>query len=88
MMYHFETRSGESPDPATVNEAPFEPYVGLPWAVNESEAPEVKSIFTDLPSAVSGGQLPLRLLADDLIIETSLKIHTTCERIAVGVGLS
>ena len=66
MIYHFETRRGESPDAATVNEAPFEPYVGLPWGVNESEAPDVKSIFTDLPSAVSGGQLASRLLAYDL----------------------
>ena len=31
-------------------------------AVNESEAPDVKSIFTALPSAVSGGQLPVREL--------------------------
>ena len=50
--------SGESPDFATVNEAPFESYVGAPWVVKESDSPDVKSIVTDLPSAVSAGQLP------------------------------
>lgn len=59
MMYHFDAMSGESPAFATVNEAPFEPYVGLPWGVNELDSPEVKSMFTDLPSAASAGQLAM-----------------------------
>lgn len=60
-MYHLDAISGESPDFATVKEAPFELYVGVPWLVKESEAPEVKSIVTSLPSAVSAGQLPVDL---------------------------
>ncbi len=62
MMYHLDAMSGASPDPATVKEAPFESYVGVPWAVKESDCPAVKSILTDLPSAVSGGQLPVVIL--------------------------
>lgn len=42
-MYHFEVIIGESPDFATVNVAPFEPYDGDPVAVKLSEAP-VKAI--------------------------------------------
>lgn len=56
-MYHFDAMRGESPACATENEAPFGPYVGLPWGVKELDCPEVKSMLTDLPSAVSGGQL-------------------------------
>lgn len=55
--------SGESPAFATAKEAPFESYEGMPWVVKESDCPEVKSIFTALPSAVSGGQLPVMVLA-------------------------
>lgn len=62
-MYHFEFSCGASPDLATVKEAPLESYVGLPWGVKESEAPEAKSIATALPSAVFGEQLPETLLA-------------------------
>ena len=58
-MYHFDAMSGESPSFATVNEAPLESYVGLPTGVNESDGPEVKSMLTDLPSAVSAGQLAM-----------------------------
>ena len=58
-MYHFEVSWGESPDLATVKPAPFESYVGFPWGVKESEDPDVKSMVTDLPSAVSAGQLPV-----------------------------
>lgn len=65
-MYHFEVSCGESPDFATVKEAPFESYVGLPCGVNESEDPDVKSMFTVLPSAVSGGQLPGIWISDEL----------------------
>ena len=56
MMYHFDAMSGESPACATVNETPFESYVGVPSGVKELDSPEVKSMFTDLPSAVSAGQ--------------------------------
>ncbi len=66
-MYHFDTNCGESPDFATVNLAPLESYVGFPWGVKESEAPCVKSILTNLPSAVSGGQLPTIDLARTLV---------------------
>ena len=58
-MYHFDISCGESPDFAMVNLAPLESYVGFPCGVNESEAPCVKSMLTALPSAVSGGQLPI-----------------------------
>ena len=58
MMYHFEVIWGESPDFATVKEAPSDPNVGFPWLVKLSEAPLVKSTLTLLPSAESGGQLP------------------------------
>ena len=57
-MYHFDISSGESPDFATVKEAPLESYVGLPCGVKESDAPAVKSILTAFPSAGFGGQLP------------------------------
>jgi hypothetical protein len=36
----------------------LESYVGLPEGVKLSDAPLVKSMLTDLPSAESGGQLP------------------------------
>lgn len=62
-MYHFDINCGESPGAAMVNLAPLESYVGFPWGVKESEGPCVKSILTDLPSAVSGGQLPTVQLA-------------------------
>ena len=58
MKYHFEVIVGESPDFATVKPAPFESYVGAPEAVNSSDAPEVKSMLTLLPRAVSAGQSP------------------------------
>ena len=58
-MYHFEFSCGASPFLATVREAPLESYVGLSCGVKESEAPEVRSTLTDLPSAVFGGQLPM-----------------------------
>ena len=58
-MYHFEFIWGESPDLATVNAAPSEPYDGEPCSVNESEGPLVKSMSTDRPSAEFGGQLPV-----------------------------
>lgn len=48
------------PDLATAKPAPFESYVGLPCGVNESDSPCVKSILTARPSAVSGGQLPVK----------------------------
>ncbi len=63
-MYHFEAISGESPDFATVKEAPFESYDGEPWAVNESDGPDVKSMVTSLPSAVLGGQLPMDFISN------------------------
>ncbi len=58
MMYHLEVNRGESPGLATVKEAPFESYVGLPCGVKESDGPSVKSMLTDLPRAGSAGQLP------------------------------
>lgn len=54
-MYHFEVSWGESPDLATVNETPSEPYVGLPWGVKLSDA-DLKSMLTVRASAESGGQ--------------------------------
>lgn len=57
-MYHFDIIVGASPDLATVNEAPLESYVGAPCAEKESEAPEVKSIVTLFPNAVSAGHDP------------------------------
>ena len=65
-MYHLDAMSGESPAFATAKEAPFESYEGVPWVVKESDCPDVKSIFTALPSAVSGGQLPVTVLVFDL----------------------
>ena len=64
-MYHLDAINGESPDLATVKEAPFESYDGEPWVVNESEAPDVKSMVTSLPNAVSGGQLPTNKISKD-----------------------
>ena len=61
-MYHLDVNWGESPPFATVKPAPSVEYVGLPCGVNESDCPDVKSILTDLPRAVSGGQLPGRVL--------------------------
>ena len=58
MIYHLEVTWGESPGLATVNVAPFESYVGLPWGVKESDGPSVKSMFTALPNAGFAGQLP------------------------------
>jgi hypothetical protein len=55
MMYHRDVIIGESPDRATVNAAPLLPYEGFPCAVKLSELPAVKSMFTDFPSAESGG---------------------------------
>lgn len=55
MMYHFEVTLGLSPCLATVKDAPSLPNVGLPSAVKLSDA-EVKSMFTVLPNAESGGQ--------------------------------
>jgi len=43
MMYHFDVMVGASPDFATVNDAPFELYVGAPVAVQSLDAPLVKS---------------------------------------------
>lgn len=57
MMYHFEVSWGESPDLAIAKLTPLESYVGLPCGVKLSDAPFVKSILTDLPSAESAGQL-------------------------------
>ena len=66
MMYHFELICGESPGFATVKAAPSEPYEGEPCGVKESEAPFVKSMSTDRPSAEFGGQPPsLNQLADE-----------------------
>lgn len=72
-MYHFDVSWGESPDLATVKEAPLESYEGLPCEVKESEAPEVKSIVTDFPSAVSGGQLPIMGSASFCVICLSVQ---------------
>ncbi len=58
MMYHFDVSIGESPDLATVKEAPLESYFMFPWAVKLSEA-LVRSIFTALPRAELGGQFPM-----------------------------
>lgn len=74
-MYHFDVNWGESPDLATVNEAPLELYVGLPWGVKESDAPSVKSIVTDLLRAGSAGQLPVNLLALYLTLLKHYRIH-------------
>jgi len=49
---------GESPDLATVKEAPFESYVGFPEGVKDDEAPDVKSKVVAFPRAGSAGQLP------------------------------
>ena len=54
IIYHLEFICGASPDCATVKDAPFASYVGVPWVVNSLDAPEVKSMVTDLPSAGSG----------------------------------
>ena len=63
-MYHFEVNCGLSPPLATDKPAPSDEYCGLPCGVKESDSPDVKSIFTDFPSAVSGGQLPVRKVSD------------------------
>lgn len=67
-MYHFEEMEGESPDFEMVKAAPLELYVGAPDAVKSLEEPEVKSILTLFPSAVSGEhppEEPLVLLSRD-----------------------
>ena len=88
-MYHFDVNCGESPDLATVNEAPLESYVGLPWGVKESDAPFVKSTVTDLPRAGSAGQLPVHPLVSILRLGVGpFSVHTTCEGVAGRVSLS
>jgi hypothetical protein len=57
MMYQFDVSMGASPDWATVNDTPFESYVGEPDAVNWFDSPEVKSMLIDFESAGSAGQL-------------------------------
>lgn len=56
-MYQPDDSIGASPLLATVRDTPFVPYVGSPEAAKSLEAPEVKSIDIDLPSAVSAGQV-------------------------------
>lgn len=59
---------GESPGFAIVKPAPLLPYVGSPVGVNWDEGPEVKSMVSDLPSAVSAGQpLSVRGLQDEYV---------------------
>ena len=55
--------------------------------MNELDSPEVKSIFTDLPNAVSAGQLALECLSARCEPIGS-QVLTTCERVAIAVGLS
>lgn len=55
MMYHSEVSWGASPDFDMVKATPSLPYVGLPWGVKLSDF-ELKSMFTVLPNAESGGQ--------------------------------
>ena len=87
-MYHFDAMSGESPAFATVNEAPLESYVGLPTGVNESDCPEVKSMFTDLPSAVSAGQLAIIFFFSKNPKLVRSAGRTACERIATVLSRS
>ena len=54
IMYQFEINVGASPDPAIVNDAPFESYFGFPLAVQSLEGPWVKSYVVDLLNAGSG----------------------------------
>src|SRR5207245_2890092 len=58
MIYQSDCIRGELPDCATVNAAPLAPYVIEPWGWKASEAPEAKSMLTDLPRAGSAGQPP------------------------------
>ncbi|KAH0194595.1 hypothetical protein KCU70_g341, partial [Aureobasidium melanogenum] len=52
MMYQFDVSMGASPDWATVNDTPFESYVGEPDAVNWFDSPEVKSMLIDFEICV------------------------------------
>ena len=55
--------------------------------MNELDCPEVKSMVTDLPSAVSAGQLAMGC-QQQAQTGPEPKTLTTCERIAIGVALS
>lgn len=61
MRYHFDVNKGASPCFDIDIWAPSEPYViVLPEAVKASEAPDVKSVFDELPSAGSAGHWLVR----------------------------
>lgn len=87
MMYHFEVSCGESPDLATVKEAPLESKVGLPCGVKESDGPLAKSTETDVPKAGSAGQLPKDTIRYSTWFAPQHGKRTACKWVAGRVSL-
>jgi hypothetical protein len=93
-MYHLEVNFGESPGLSTVKATPLELYVGFPFAVKLSEAPCVKSMLTDFPSAESGGhgaerrgsQFAYVVAKVILVCKRAMTANDDCDSLMLGTG--